>query len=107
LAVVTVGNLAQDKGQNKAVRPCGATLVKDHGAANEKAAALAKSIDVTPPTEPNKKQKALYQKLSKLSSDQFDREFAKEMVKDHKHDIAEFEKQAKKKNSPVAAFAEE
>jgi putative membrane protein len=107
LAEVAVGKLAQDKGQSEGVRSFGAQLVKDHGAANEKATALANSMGVTPPTEPNKKQKATYDKLSKLSADKFDREFAKEMVADHKRDVAAFEKESKRKNAPTAAFVGE
>jgi putative membrane protein len=107
LSEVAVGKLAQEKGQSEGVRSFGAMLVKDHGAANEKATALANSTGVTPPTEPNRKQKAVYDKLSKLTADRFDREFTKEMVADHKRDIAAFEKQAKKQNDPAAAFASE
>lgn len=55
----------------------------DHSDANQKATAVANQIGVTPPTEPNAKQKALYDKLSKLSGPAFDRQFAKEMVQDH------------------------
>jgi putative membrane protein len=47
----------------------------------------------------------VYDRLSKLSGDNFDREFAKAMVDDHKNDIREFEKEAKKKNDPAAEFA--
>ena len=35
------------------------------------------------------------------------REFAKEMVADHKRDVAAFEKESKRKNAPTAAFAGE
>ena len=56
---------------------------------------------------PTKKQKADYDRISKLSGEQFDREFAKMMVEDHKKDIREFETEAKKKTDPVAEFANE
>ena len=46
-------------------------------------------------------------RMSKLSGDNFDREFAKMMVEDHKKDIRTFETEAKKKNDPVAEFANE
>jgi putative membrane protein len=104
LAEIAVGKLAQEKGQSEGVRSFGAQLVANHTAANEKAAKIANSIGVTPPTASNKKQQAVYDKLSKLSGD---RRFAKAMVKDHKKDIREFEKEAKKKNDPAADFANE
>ena len=107
LAEIAVGKLAQEKGRSEGVRSFGAQLVANHTAANEKAAKIANSIGVTPPTASNKKQQAVYDKLSKLSGEKFDRRFAKAMVKDHKKDIREFEKEAKKKNDPAADFANE
>jgi len=107
LSEVQVGKLAQDKSMDDGVRSFGDMLVKDHSAANEKATEVANAIGVTPPTEPNSKQKAIYDKLSKLSGSAFDREFAKMMVDDHKKDIKDFEKEAKSQNQQVAAFAKD
>jgi uncharacterized protein (DUF305 family) len=70
------------------------------------AESVAQSIGMTPPTEPNSKQKADYDRLSKLSGDKFDREFVSHMVMDHKKDIKEFEKEAKKSDA-VGSFANE
>jgi putative membrane protein len=107
LAEVQMGQLAQKKGQSEGTRSFGKMLVDDHSAANEKAKTVAGQIGVTPPTEPNKTQKAMYDKMSKMSDSTFDREFAKEMVEDHKKDISAFEKEVKKKNDPAASFANE
>ena len=105
LAEVQMGKLAQDKGQSDAVKSYGQMLVTDHSDANQKATAVANQIGVTPPSEPNAKQKAMYDKLSKLSGAAFDREFAKEMVQDHKQDIRKFQQESKKQNDPVGDFA--
>jgi putative membrane protein len=105
LAEVQVGKLAQDRGQSEGVKSFGQMLATDHADANQKATAVANQIGVTPPAEPNKKQKTLYDKLAKLSGAAFDKEFAKEMVEDHKKDIRKFEQEAKKQNGPVANFA--
>jgi putative membrane protein len=107
LAEIQMGKLAQEKGQDDATRSFGQTLVTDHSAANEKAIATAKELDVTPPTEPNAEQRALYDKLSKLSGSAFDREFARMMVSDHKKDIKEFKTEAERKNDPAAHYASE
>jgi putative membrane protein len=107
LAEVEVGKLAQQKGESEGVKSFGSQLEKDHSAANQKATTLANQLGVTPPSEPNKKQKAVYDKLSKLSGPAFDKAFAKAMVDDHKEDIRAFEKQSKKKNDPTAGFANE
>ena len=105
LAEVQMGKLAQDKGQSDGVKSFGQMLATDHADANQKATAVANQIGVTPPTEPNAKQKALYEKMSKLSGAAFDQQFAKEMVQDHKQDIQKYQQAAKKQNDPVGDYA--
>jgi putative membrane protein len=106
LAEIEMGKLAQHKAQNDAVKSFGQTLVTDHGSANQKASSIAQQMNVTPPSEPNRKQKNEYQRLSKLSGDKFDKAFAKHMVTDHKKDISAFEKEAKK-NDAAGQFAKD
>ncbi|MGO4524474.1 DUF4142 domain-containing protein [Microvirga sp. 2MCAF35] len=107
LAEVAVGQLAQQKGASDGVKNFGRQLETDHSAANQKAMSVADTLNVTPPTEPDKQQKAVYQKLSKLSGAAFDREFIKDMVADHKKDVAEYEKESKRQNDPAASYAGE
>src|SRR5262245_55903161 len=106
LTEIEMGKLAQQKGQSDGVRSFGKQLEQDHAAANEKAAAVAKEMGMSPPTEPNKKQKAEYDRLSKLSGDKFDRQFVKHMVADHKKDIKEFQQEAKK-NDAASGYAKD
>ena len=94
-AEVAMGKLAQQNGQNDNVKRFGQTLIDDHSAANQKAMEAARSMGITPPDGPNAKQKADYNKMSKMSGAQFDRDFATHMVMDHKKDIAEYRKAAK------------
>jgi putative membrane protein len=105
LAEVKVGGLAQEKGVNSGVKDFGATLAKDHAAANDKAQQIARTLGVTPPREPDAKQKAVYQELAALSGSQFDQHFIQSMVKDHKEDIAKYEKQANSGSGPAADYA--
>jgi putative membrane protein len=98
-AEVQMGQLAQQNGQSQEVKAFGQTLVTDHGAANTKAQQAAQSIGVTSPTGPNAKQKADYDKMAKLNGAAFDKEFAKHMVVDHKKDVAEYQKEAKKQDA--------
>ena len=95
LAEQKLGQLAQDRGGSEAVRSFGATLKSDHSEAYREATQAAHSMGVMPPSEPSAKQQATYDKLAKLSGDQFDRTFARDMVSDHKKDIAEYEKETK------------
>jgi putative membrane protein len=106
LSEVKVGQLAQQKGQSQDVKSFGQMLQQDHSQNLQQAQQLAQQVGVTPPTEPNAKQKAMYDKLSKLNGAQFDKAFAKDMVKDHKEDIAKFQKEAKSKGE-VAQFAQQ
>jgi len=106
LAEVKVGELAQQKGQSQDVKNFGQMLQQDHGQHLTQAQQQAQQMGVTPPTEPNAKQKAMYDHLSKLSGTQFDKAFAKDMVKDHKEDIAKYQKEAKGKG-PLAGFAQQ
>jgi putative membrane protein len=100
------GKVVQKQGASEGVRAFGQMLEKDHSDANQKATAVAKSVNMTAPTAPNKKQKADYDKMSKLSGAKFDKEFAAHMVADHKKDIREYEKAAKKQDA-VGNYAKE
>ena len=107
LAEVQMGQLAQKNGASQGVKDFGQMLATDHSQANTKATSVASAIKVTPPTEPNAKQKREYDKLSKLNGAGFDKAFAAHMVMDHKKDIAAFKKASSSKQSNVAGFASE
>jgi putative membrane protein len=55
---------------------------------------IAGKENITLPTDISADQRRTIDRLSKLSGTQFDREFAKESVKDHRADIDEFRKEA-------------
>jgi len=107
LAEVQMGQLAQEKGASDGVRSFGQMLQQEHAAGAQKATAVATQLRVPPPTEPNKKQKAMHASLAKLSGAAFDRKFASEMVKDHKKEVAEYQRAAKKQGDPAGAYASE
>jgi putative membrane protein len=98
-AEIKMGQLAQQNGQGDGVKKFGQMLTDDHSAANQKAIDAAKSLGMTPPDGPNAKQKAEYDKMAKMNGKKFDREFAMHMVADHKKDIAEYKKEAKRSDA--------
>jgi putative membrane protein len=106
LAEVDMGKLAQEKAQSQAVKDFGKMLEQDHGEHLQKARSKAQELGVNAPDAPSAKQKAMHDKLSKLSGTQFDEQFAQAMVADHKEDIRGYEKQAKSKG-PLADFAQQ
>jgi putative membrane protein len=57
------------------------------------------------PTEPSKKHKADYDQMAELSRSSFDREFVKHMVADHKKDIGDYQKEAKRSDGQVSDYA--
>jgi putative membrane protein len=91
-AEVSMGDLAQKNGQSDGVKSYGKMLSTDHASANQKALDAAKGLGMNPPTGPNAKQKADYDKMSKMSGAGFDKMFATHMVADHQKDIAEYKK---------------
>ncbi|WP_245422177.1 DUF4142 domain-containing protein [Alsobacter soli] len=105
MAEVSMGQLAQQNGQSDSVKQFGQMLATDHGAANQKAQAVAQQMGVQVPTEPSKKQLADYNKMQKLNGAAFDKAFAQHMVADHKKDIAEYKKAAKMQGDPAGDYA--
>jgi putative membrane protein len=97
-AEVSMGDLAQKNGQSDDVKSFGKMRSTDHAAANQKANS-AKGLGMNPPTGPNAKQKADYEKMSKMSGAAFDKMFATHMVADHQKDIAEYKKATKNKDA--------
>jgi predicted outer membrane protein len=98
-AEVEMGKLAQQNGGSDAVKSFGKMLEADHGDANQKAIQVAQSLNVTPPSGPNQRQKADHDKMAKMNGAAFDKMFAEHMTQDHKKDIAEYQKVAKAKDA--------
>jgi putative membrane protein len=86
---VELGRLAQAKASSDAVKQFGQRMVEDHGNANKELMDLAANKGVPLDDKAPKKDPVL-EKLSKLQGQEFDREYVKAMVKDHKQDVAEF-----------------
>lgn len=106
LMEVRLGETVKEKGQGADAKGFAEKMVTDHSKANDELKALAASKGVTLPTEPSAEQKAMIEKLSKLSGAALDKEYIKDMVTDHEKDVAEFDKQSKEAvDADVKAFA--
>jgi|SRR5215471_18356742 len=108
LAEVELGQLAAQKASSEEVKRFGQRMVDDHTRANEelKQVAAQKNIDV--PQQLDAKDKATKARLEKLSGEQFDRAYMKNMLKDHQKDVAEFERMSKMAKDPaIKNFAEQ
>lgn len=97
---VQMGQLAEQKGQSQDVKNLGQMLVKDHTMANQKLQQIAQQKGIT--LEPGIDQKHQHQldKFQSQSGAEFDKAFVQNAVKDHKKDIAEFERAEKTVQDP-------
>jgi putative membrane protein len=105
-AEVELGQLAAEKGSAPAVKEFGERLATDHGKANDELSQLAQQKGVTLPGQPDSAHKNAKDRLSKLSGDAFDREFAQQMVRDHDADVRDFDRESKNaKDADLKAWA--
>ncbi|MGC2472927.1 MAG: DUF4142 domain-containing protein [Candidatus Sulfotelmatobacter sp.] len=108
LAEVELGQLAVQKASNEQVKQFGQRMIDDHSKANEQLKNLAAQEHVTLPTKPELKDRQTKDRLEKLSGTEFDQAYMSDMLKDHKKDVAEFERESKTaKNPAVKSFAEQ
>lgn len=105
---VKLGKLAQEKGASETVKKFGARMVSDHTKAGDNLKQAASRANIAVSNTMEAKDQDVYNKLSRLSGDSFDREYAKDMVEDHMHDVSEFRKEATNgQNDPIKSFASE
>ena len=100
MAEVELGNLAKEKASSDDVKSFGDRMVTDHGKANDELKQWASQNNVTLPTQLDAKHKATKDRLSKLSGAAFDKAYMKDMVADHKQDVAKFRSESKTAHNP-------
>jgi len=106
MAEVKLGQLAEQKGTTDTVKDFGKRMVTDHSNAEENLKGEATKDKITLPTALDAKDQAAYDRLSKLSGEAFDRAYARDMVRDHRVDVAEFRHEADDgKDATIKAFA--
>lgn len=106
IAEVKLGQLAQQKASDTAVKSFGEQMVTDHSKANDELKTLASSKGLTLPSDMSAKEKADYDRLSKLSGAAFDKAYMQMMVADHRTDVNEFKRESQHGMDPdVKAFA--
>jgi putative membrane protein len=106
MAEVELGRLAVERGSSDGVKQFGQRMVDDHSRANSELMQLATARGVNVPAGLDAKHQSLMTKMSQLSGADFDRAYAKEMVKDHTKDVSLFQKQSTRgADADVRAFA--
>jgi putative membrane protein len=106
MAEVELGQLAVQKASSDDVKKFGQRMVDDHSKANDKLKELASGKGINLPSSPNAKQEATKDRLSKLSGDEFDKAYMRDMLQDHKQDVAAFRMESKTgRDADVKSFA--
>jgi putative membrane protein len=106
MAQVELGNLAKQKGSSSDVKQFGDRMVTDHSKANDQLKQVAQQKKIQLPTSLDAKHQAVVDRLSKLSGDSFDKAYMRQMLTDHKKDMASFRREsASGKDSDVKQFA--
>jgi putative membrane protein len=84
MAAIQLGHIATKKAQNVNVQKFAQTTIDDHLKAQKQLSEAAYGAGVRWPTKLDDRNSQLLQRLSKLSSDQFDREYMKAMIDRHR-----------------------
>src|SRR5437762_6679132 len=86
MAEVEMGKLAEQHAASDQVKQFGKKMADDHQKANEQLKKIAASKGITLPADMSASERREYDKLQKKTGADFDREYMKEMVSDHKKD---------------------
>jgi putative membrane protein len=100
LAEVQLGQIALQKSNNEQVKQFAQRMVDDHGKLNEQMKPIAQQLGVSVPQQPSKKDSKNIAKMQALSGTDFDQAYIKDMVKDHKQDLSEFQTEASNAQDP-------
>ncbi|HYE35534.1 DUF4142 domain-containing protein [Methylocaldum sp.] len=93
-AEVKLSQLVNERASRDEVKQFGKHMIHDHTQANKELMRLASGKGEKVSEELDEKHEKLMNRLSGLSGDEFDREYIKAMVQDHKKVVAEFEREA-------------
>lgn len=92
LMEVELGKEAERKGVSQSVKDFGKLMVKDHTDANQKLKDAVQKQKLSFPDAMEKKSQDRMDKLNDKTGSDFDKDYVDMMVKDHKDDVADFEK---------------
>jgi putative membrane protein len=99
---VELGKLAVEKASSENVKKFGQRMIDDHTKAFDQLSQVASTEHVNLPDGLSMEDKVTEARLKKLNGQEFDRAYMKDMVKDHKTDVAEFEHASESLQDPAA-----
>ena len=106
-AEVVLGQLATANAGTPQVRTFGQRMVTDHTQANQALLEIGRQQNLSLPTSLKESDRTLEQRLHGLKGQAFDAAYMKDMVQDHRQDVADFQKEATEGKDPaLRAFAQ-
>ncbi len=105
MAEVQFGQLTLQKSDNQQVKQFAQRMIDDHTRMSEQMKPVAQQLGVETPKEISKKDKSVMNKLQGLSGTAYDQTYIKDMVKDHKQDLSEFQMEASAGQDPTVKDA--
>jgi len=106
MAAVELGRLAVQRALDPDIKAFAQRMVDDHTRANDELKQLAERKKWKLPTQTTSTQEMTYNRLHDKAGADFDREYAKAMVKHHDHDVKMFETYAESgKDADLKSFA--
>jgi putative membrane protein len=106
MAEVELAKMAQDKASNSEVKQFAAKLAQDHTKANEELKEIATKNNWAVSSEVDPIHRETKAKFAKLSGSEFDREYIREMLADHRKAVTEFKWASENaENSDLKQFA--
>jgi putative membrane protein len=90
-AEIAMATTAETKAQNADVKKFAEHIRKDHTDANQKLQPIAQAHGVTISATADPKHQKKMDRMQQMTGDQFDKEFMKDMLRDHQQTITKFE----------------
>jgi len=107
LGEIELGKLAEQKGNNAAVKDFGKRMITDHSLLEDQVKTVAKNEGVTLPTTAGPDVAALQKQLAKDSGAKFDQAYIQHMLAGHNRAITTFEYQIEHgQNGAIKSYAE-
>jgi putative membrane protein len=100
MAEVQLGQLTLQKSNNDQVKQFAQRMIDDHTKLNDQMKPVAQQLGVSVPDQISKKDKKTIAKLQALSGPAYDQAYIRDMVKDHKQDLSEFQSEASSSQDP-------
>jgi putative membrane protein len=106
-AEIALADSAIQKSQNAEVKQFAEHIRKDHTEANQKLQEIAQKNSITADAELDAKHKEKQTQLEQKTGEEFDKEFAKCMLKDHAKGISKYQQAARLQDADVKIYAQE